>query len=76
MLQVYFDLSLEKAAFLFCFVLFLNKILAFYKSWLIFFKQKGLYFQNILYFCALEITPILAFCGAWLMIVNNLKVNF
>ena len=76
MLQVYFDLSLEKAAILFCFVLFLNKILAFYKSWLIFFKQKGLYFQNILYFCALEVTPLLAFCGVWLMIVNILKVNF
>ena len=76
MLQVYFDLSLENAAIFFGFVLVLNKILSFYKSWLIFFKQNGLFFQNILYFCALEITPVLAFCGTWMMIINNLKVNF
>ena len=76
MLQVYFDLSLENAAIFFGFALVLNKILSFYRSWLIFFKQNGLYFQNILYFCALEITPVLAFCGAWMMIINYLKVNF
>ena len=76
MLQVYFDLSLENAAVFFVIVLILNKILTFYKSWIIFFKQKGLFLQNILYFCALEITPVLAFCGTWLMIINKLKVNF
>ena len=76
LLQVYFDLSLEKTIYLFGFMLFLNKILTFYKCWLIFFRQNGSFFQIILYFCALEITPLLALGGIWLMMTDLLKVNF
>ena len=76
MLLVFFDLSVEKCIFYFCSVLILNKILTFYKCWFIFFRQKGFFLQTFLYFCALEITPLLAFCGVWLMTVNNLKINF
>ena len=76
LLQVYFDLSMKNALICFVFILILNKLLTFYKCWLIFFKQNGLFLQTFLYFCALEIIPLLAFGGLWIMIVNFLKVNF
>ena len=76
LLLVYFDFSAENALYYFGFVLILNKILTFYKCWLIFFKQNSGYLQNILYFCALEIAPLLAFGGAWLALIDLLKVNF
>ena len=76
LLLVYFDFSSENAIYYFVFVLVLNKILTFYRSWLIFFKQNGLFLQNILYFCALEIAPLLAFGGAWLAVIDFLKINF
>ena len=76
LLLVYFDLSVEKAQYVFLFILFLNKLLAFYKGWSIFFHQKGRSLQIFLYFCALEIVPLLALGGVWLEIVNILKVNF
>lgn len=76
MLQVFFDLSIEKVLFYSGFVLILNKILTFYKCWFIFFRQNGFFLQTFLYFCTLEITPLFAFSGIWLTMVNNLKINF
>ena len=76
LLIVYFNLEVEKVIFYLIFVLLLNKILTFYKSWGIFFQQKGFSLQFFLYFCSLEITPLLVFGGLWLMIVNSLKVIF
>jgi hypothetical protein len=75
-LLVYFNWSIEKAVIFFAAVLFLNKTLSFYKSWSIFFRQKGRFLQIFLYFCALEAMPLLAIAGVWLAIVNLLKVNF
>ncbi len=76
LLSVYFDLRADLAFFYVIFVLFLNKMLSFYKDWSIFFKQNRGYLQFFLYFCALEITPLLAFCGECQVIVNTIKVNF
>ena len=76
LLLVYFDFSAENALYYFGFVLVLNKILTFYKCWLIFFKQNNGYFQIILYLCALEIAPLLAFGGLWLAQIDLTKVNF
>ena len=76
LLLVYFDLDIQKALFYFGIILFLNKILSFYKSWSIFFRRNGRFLQNFLYFCTLEMTPLLAFGGLWLMSVRFLKVNF
>jgi len=76
MLLVYFDFSIEKGLICFLVILILNKILTFYKCWSIFFKQNGGVLQTFLYFCALEMTPLLAFCGAWVALTNYLKVNF
>ncbi|MBP5338271.1 MAG: DUF4271 domain-containing protein [Prevotella sp.] len=76
LLQVYFDLTEEKAIYYFGFVLILNKLLSFYKGWHIFFRQNGGVLQTFLYFCALEMVPLLAFVGIWLMTIDLLKINF
>jgi hypothetical protein len=57
-------------------VLVLVKILTFYKSYIIFFKQNDVFLQNILYFCALEIVPLFALLGGLSVIVDIFKVKF
>ncbi len=76
LMVVFLGLSVEKAFYYFIFVLILNKTLAFYKSRVIFFRQKILFLQNILYFCALEMMPLFAFGGIWLLLTHFLKVNY
>ena len=76
LLQVYFDLNVENVLYYYTIVLFLVKLLTFYKSWAIFFRQSGVYLHTFLYFCALEIAPLLGFAGALLWIVDLLKINF
>lgn len=75
-LQIYFDFSAENALLYLALVLFLNKILTFCKSFQIFFKGNGLYLQTFLYFCSLEIAPMLALGGAGLAIIDTIKINF
>jgi hypothetical protein len=57
------------------FVVFLVKILSFYKSYDIFFKRNAYFLQIILYFCALEITPLVMLISGLSAIVDILKVN-
>ena len=76
LLQVYFDLSFENAVLYYGFVLFFSKILTFYKCWSIFFRQIGVFFQNILYFCTLEIVPLLILGGGMKVLIDVLKINF
>ena len=47
LMVIYFKLSVEKGLYYFIFVLFLCKILAFFKSRSIFFRQKILFLQNL-----------------------------
>lgn len=75
LLQSYFDLSLQNAIIYAAFVVVLVRILLVYKCFVIFFKQKSFVLQIILYFCALEIMPLLMLCGVMDMIIGNLKVN-
>ena len=75
LLQVYFDFSMQNAVYFFIFVLVLVKILTFYKSFVIFFRQNSVYLQIILYFCALEIAPLLALWGGLVLIIDQLKIN-
>ena len=76
LLQAYFQFPIQDVAF-YCFgVLFFIKILTFYKTYVIFFSQKGLYMQNILYFCALEMVPLLSLWGGLAVIVNQARVIF
>jgi hypothetical protein len=57
------------------FVVFLVKILSFYKSYDIFFKRNAYFLQIILYFCTLEITPLVMLISGLSAIVDILKVN-
>lgn len=76
LLQVYFDLPEENVVIFFIIVLIFVKILTFFKCYVSFFNRNVFSLQIILYFCALEIAPLLVLSGVWLMIVNLLKVNF
>ena len=57
-------------------VLILVKSLTFFKSYITFFRRKSLFLQNILYFCALEIVPLVSFGGLAATAINVLKINF
>ena len=76
LLLVYGDLPLGMMTKCCVSVLILIKILSFYRTYCIFFKQNGLKLQIILYFCALEIPPLLALWGILVMMTNHLKINF
>ena len=76
LLLIYFQISVQNAAFYFIFVLSFVKILTFYKSYIIFFKQKDYFLQIILYFCTLEMIPLSVLWTALMVITNSLKVNF
>jgi hypothetical protein len=76
LLLVYFDLSIQTVVYYFLIVLFLGKIVVFYRAYVIFFRQNVFLLQIFLYFCALEIIPLLSLWGGLAMIVDQLKVNF
>lgn len=72
----YLYISIRTMAVYNLFVIILCKLLAFYRQYSIFFRQNSLSFQIFLYFCALEIVPLLAL-GVFLeTTVDNLKVFF
>lgn len=76
LLMSYFDLSVQKAVAYVAFVTVLVKISLLYKSFMLFFRQKVFFLQIILYFCALEITPLLSLWGVLVKVVEQLKINF
>ncbi|MBO6032442.1 MAG: DUF4271 domain-containing protein, partial [Prevotella sp.] len=74
--QSYFEAPPKNIIIYAVFVLVLVKILTFYKCFVIFFRKKGLFLQIILYFCTLEIIPLLALWGGLGIITNALTINF
>ena len=76
LLLAYFQLSTQNAIIYSAILLTLVKLMTFYKSYIIFFKQKGLFLQIILYFCALEMTPLIVLWNALTVVANILKVNY
>ena len=74
--QSYFDSSPQHIIFYAVFVLVLVKIFTFYKCHVIFFRKNGLFLQIILYFCTLEIIPLLALWGILGIITNALTINY
>jgi len=76
LLHAYFGLSIEKTVVCMAVVIAIAKSMLFYKCKMAFFRQKGGFIQNILYFCALEIVPLLSMLGAVAMIVDHLKINY
>ena len=75
-LQIYFDFSVRNVVVLLFFILLFTKILTFFIAWTIFFKRKGGLLQTFLYFCTLEIAPLLIFGGGLLFLVNVIRINF
>jgi len=76
MLQSYFDLSMQSCVVYALIVIILVKLFTFYKCFTIFFRRNGGFLQIILYFCALEMTPLLSLWGVLVMTVDYLKINF
>jgi hypothetical protein len=74
--QAYFSVPMKYAFIYTLVVLLLFKILTFYKTYLIFFRRKDAILQIILYFCALEIIPMLSLWSALVTIGGYLKINF
>lgn len=76
LVQVYFDVEMEKMFYYLGFIFILIKILTFYKCNDIFFRRNDFYLQTFLYFCTLEAVPLLAFVGGMWVLVNSMMVNF
>ena len=76
MLLSYFDVSMKSAVIYAIVVILLVKLLTLYKAYAIFFRQTRSFVQIILYFCALEIIPMLALWGVFGLANNHFKVNF
>ena len=75
-LQAYFSTAGQNVEIYFIVVLIIVKILTIFKCYTIFFKQNVVRLQIILYFCTLEMIPLLAFWGALVITANHLKINF
>ena len=74
--QSYFEAPPQNIIIYAILVLVLVKIFTFYKCFVIFFRKNGLFLQIILYFCTLEIIPLLALWGILGIITNALTINF
>ncbi len=75
-IQVSFNLTLQIVATCFVIVLIFVKLLTFYNSYVIFFRRNVVVLQIFLYFCALEIVPVLFLWGALTITADSLKINF
>lgn len=75
LLIAYFNFPPRLAFTYIILVLGIIKALTFYKSYIVFFNKKEYILQNVLYFCALEVTPIACLWSALLMISDNLIIN-
>ncbi len=76
MINGYFDISVASASVYVLVVLTIIKILTFYKCFVIFFSRNVVKLQIILYFCALEIVPLLFVWSILNATANILKINF
>lgn len=75
LLVVYFNLSLENALYYFFFIFIFVETVTIYKCWSIFFSQKDVFLQTFLYFCALELTPLLCLAGGIVVLIEQLRLN-
>lgn len=74
--HVYTQIPLEFVASYALFVVLFVKLLTFYKCKTIFFNGIGGFLQIILYFCALEIVPLLFMGGTLMEIRNYIDIYF
>ncbi|MDY4566750.1 MAG: DUF4271 domain-containing protein [Prevotella sp.] len=74
MFQAYFKMPVQTTLVCTFLVIALFKLLSLYKSYIIFFRHRGGFLQNFLYFCTLELAPLAALIGSLTMIANCLKL--
>ena len=75
-LLAYADFPLHNALIYAFIVIIIVKLLLLYKAFIIFFRRNGVYLQIILYFCALEIVPLIVLGGILDMASQHLTINF
>ena len=75
-LQASFSLTLQNVLIYFVIVLIFVKLLTFYKCYVIFFRRNVVILQIFLYFCALEIVPVLFLWEALTITADSLQINF
>ena len=71
-----FDLAIQSVVIYVVIVVIFSKLLTLYKTFLIIFRQKDQFLQNILYLCALEIVPLFSLWSILVQMSNVLKVNY
>ena len=76
MLQAYFGMAVQATLMCTAVIIIAFKMLAFWRSYIIFFKKEGLSLQIFLYFCTLEIIPIATLLGILGITSNYLKIKF
>ncbi|EFA45171.1 hypothetical protein HMPREF0645_0398 [Hallella bergensis DSM 17361] len=76
MLHAYFNFSIETTAIYTIIVIILAKVLALYKTYIIFFEKNTDFVQSFLYFCTLEVVPLGVLWGVLVFMDDYLKVNF
>ena len=76
MLRCYFNLPMQTTMICVIILLILVKISSFYKCFVIFFRHNTIPLQIILYFCALEIVPLLSLAGVLVSVVDYLKIKY
>lgn len=75
LLTIYFDLNTLHAWLYIDFVVFLTRIILLYETYIIFFPKIHGILHLIVYFCALEITPLLMLCRVLAFINNNFVIK-
>ncbi len=75
-MTIYLGISLQNAEKMILGMVVIVKMLLFSKSYHIFFRQNVVLLQIFLYFCALEIMPLLALVGVMEATINNIKIIF
>ena len=76
LLFAFFHISVSSAVIYTLLVVFIAKILSFYKTYIIFFAKETAILQSFLYFCALELMPLGILGGIITAISGYLKTIF
>ena len=76
LLQAYFNMSDQNVIIYVVIVLFFVKLWSFFKCYVVFFRRNVFELQIILYFCALEMVPLLTFWCALGYVTDSLIINF
>lgn len=76
LLFAFFHISVSSAVIYTLLVVFISKLLSFYKTYIIFFARNAAILQSFLYFCALELMPLGILWGIIMATSEYLKTIF